>query len=553
MRFKSTPKTEKIKLFRIALLASALIACTKFSVADIKITLDPMDGSSVSDIVKIAARVESVADIDRVEFKLDQKEVIISRSVPYQFVWDTIKDTEGQHSLAITAFDSKGESKLITAAFKVDNDLNLGGDALAAKAKSAHEQGKEEDAVRYIRRALKAAPGNLTASLLSAEIAASVSDWNQAAGTLEKADGLEKSAEALHKLSTYKIMQALMPQNSAQLEEGLAAAVDYRRKSEALNVDMVRQKYSDSSVASCIVNGDALLQAGRFSEAAVVYMKPGDPLSVPTSLTARLGLAFTLDNRPEETFTLFRPLFRAKMNDTAIDTVQGLTLLRTGQFEASRAAISKALLEHVPGAEIVSSLISLTEGKKSLANGEALSASAKLGESADAAYAVAITSTDPHIADSSLINAMTLSPLQPGPYLEMATRILQQKRPDKFDQAYQLIELSLSLDKENIRAKLMRTLLLLEQNKINIAESVIADLTKKKINTPDYLATLAVYWNVKHNPEFANRSMAAARKLDAVHFSFDLPGTPLDLLNILNRKIHYRTGAFLGTSSLFTH
>ncbi len=540
---------------RFVLVISIFLLCIDAGTcfADIKITLEPIGGSSVSDVVTVVARVVSTADVDRVEFKLDKREAVVSKSVPYQYIWDTIKDTEGEHTLAVSVYDSKGDSTSISAAFIIDNDIKSGAESLALKAKSAHEQGKDEDASRFIRRSLKASPGNLSASMTASEIAASMSDWTLAVDALEKSVSLDKSIEALQKLTVFKIMQSLMPQNTAHLEEGLAAAVDYRRKADNLNIELIRQKSSDTSAASFIALGDALMQAGKFNEAGLTYEKAGDSSNAPTALTARIGLAFTLDNRLQETFALFRPLYRAKKNDSAIDTVQGLALLRLGQFDASRTIISKALTEHIAGAEIVSALITLTEGKKSLAYGEALSASTKLGESADAAYAVALTATDPHISDRSLISALTLSPLQTGPYLEMASRILLQKRPDKFDQAYQLIELSLSLDKDSLRAKLMRTLLLLEQNKVNIAETLLANLAKKKTNTPDYLMTLAVYWNMKHNAELSNRSLEAARKMDSTLFKFDLPSTPLELLFILNRKIHYRTDSFLSLASLFMH
>ncbi len=541
-----------IEIIRVTLLVLLLAVSTVSSFADMNLTLTPADGSKISDITNIVVRIQSTADVDRVEFKLDQKEAVVSKSVPYQFVWDTIKYTEGNHTLLITAFDTKGESKSVSAGFIIDNDLKTGAASYAAQAKTALDQGKPEDASRLIHRALKAEPGNLAASLLSGEIAAATSDWDSAVSALEKSIGLNSSQLALQRLSNYKIQQTLMPQNSAHLEEGFTAAIDYRRKAESLNIDQVRAKNLDNSAASCTSNGDALLQAGRYSDAAAEYAKAGNPLSVPTALTAREGLALTLDNRTEEVYSLFRSLYRAKMNDSAIDTVQGLALLRTGQFDAARMAITKALAENIPGAEIVSAYISLEESKKSLANGEALSAAQKLGDSGDSAYAVAISSTDAHIADRSLVSAITLSPFQTGPYLELATRQLLQKRPDKYDQAYQLIQLSLALEKDNLRAKLMRTLLLLDQNKVAVAETVLTDLAKMKVKTPDYFMTVAVYWNIKDNAEQTRLNMEAARKMDPAHFQFDLPPSPMVLLMHLNRKTHYRVDAFLTPASLFS-
>ena len=94
---------------RFVLVISIFLLCIDagMCLADIKITLEPIGGSSVSDVVTVVARVVSPADVDRVEFKLDKREAVVSKSVPYQYIWDTIKDTEGEHTLAVSVYDSK--------------------------------------------------------------------------------------------------------------------------------------------------------------------------------------------------------------------------------------------------------------------------------------------------------------------------------------------------------------------------------------------------------------------------------------------------------------
>src|SRR5690348_8573382 len=79
--------------------------------ADITLTTDLKNGDKVSDIAKIVAHADSPDGIDKVAFKVDAEAPVAVASVPYEFAWDTIKTTEGPHTLAITAYSSNGQSK----------------------------------------------------------------------------------------------------------------------------------------------------------------------------------------------------------------------------------------------------------------------------------------------------------------------------------------------------------------------------------------------------------------------------------------------------------
>ena len=182
--------------------------------ADIKLKLDSKTGDSISDIVKIVAHADSTDNIDKVEFYVDDQLRFTAPSVPYVFTWDTIPDKEGMHTLAVTAFDGNGQTKKLSITLNIDNELALGGDALAKKAGDALKANDLPGALKYCRRTLKADPGNADGSRVLAGIYASENDWNRAVVALEKSKIVATDATTMLELATYKMRRALQPENT---------------------------------------------------------------------------------------------------------------------------------------------------------------------------------------------------------------------------------------------------------------------------------------------------------------------------------------------------
>src|SRR5579863_2314363 len=94
-----------------ALCAVLLLMAASAARAEFKLSVDLKDGDKIHDISKIVAHADSSDGIDKVEFYVDDQLKSTAQGVPYTLTWDTIPDTEGKHTLAITAYDSNGQTK----------------------------------------------------------------------------------------------------------------------------------------------------------------------------------------------------------------------------------------------------------------------------------------------------------------------------------------------------------------------------------------------------------------------------------------------------------
>ncbi len=307
----------------VALWAFALLFTSGLAAhAEFKLTLDLKDGAKIHDVQKIVAHADSSDGIDKVEFFVDDQLKATATGIPYTLTWDTIADIEGKHTLAITAYDSNGQTKKITVALEIDNELSLGAEALAKKAHDALDAGDTVTAVNYSRRSLKAEPGNVLASRVTAALAARDGDWAKAATVLEAANGYDADPSALHELATYKFRRAMMPENASTLVASIQSYVDLRQK--AADMATVRVKAKDAAAHEAI--GDALLQAGHYKDAQLEYQKTGD--NMPISTANKLALAYTLQDNIELAVAFIRPLIQEKRADKVTRALYGLALLR---------------------------------------------------------------------------------------------------------------------------------------------------------------------------------------------------------------------------------
>ena len=559
---RAFPRRRTYSLAAFAALCGLLLAAPAFA-AEIKLTLDQKDGEKVSDIVKIAARAESEDGIDKVEFKLDDQEPFVDTSTPYEYEWDTTRQTvkEGAHTLSVTAFDANGKTKRVAISLEVDNQLAEGGEALAQKGLEALA-GKEYDtAIKFGRRALKADPVNLSAARVVAAVYGARADWPKAIAALDKQEKLETSADAMRELASYRMRRALIPENTANFFAELVEIDTLRRKAVALDVQETTRRNTPASGKPTAQNieaiGDALLNAGRFHEAALEYGKAATADEAAQSLINRYALALTLDNRPMEAISYLKPLVRAKKSDAATRAVYGLALLRSQQFAAARDMVKADVADQFPAALILSAYAESSLGNAKEAAAQAKDAVALVPNAGDAHYAQALAlstlrdNKNSIDSDNANARALSLAPFQSGPYLDYATRLLALRRQDRYDQALNLTDFVLKYEPEHIGAKMMQAMVYLQTNRAAEAEPVLTFLKNKEGKAPDVLMALAVYWNVKGNGGLTTQYMAAARKADPERFDPNTPEAPMQYLFNMNRKLQYRVSPFLTLSSLY--
>src|SRR5262249_26294335 len=90
----------------ICLVLAVCVQAKLFRAPTVKFVLE--DGAKVSDRATITVKAATPDDsgIEKVEFYVDNKLRFTDTSVPYEYEWDTLADTEGTHAIKAIAFDA---------------------------------------------------------------------------------------------------------------------------------------------------------------------------------------------------------------------------------------------------------------------------------------------------------------------------------------------------------------------------------------------------------------------------------------------------------------
>ncbi len=536
---------------RLATLAALMIGASLPSLADVKITSELKDGDKVSDVAKVLARVDSTEGVDKVEFRVDDTLRYTDTSQPYVYDWDTLSDTEGEHTVTITGYDSNGVSKRITLKLVVDNEISSGAQALGEKAQEALEQKDEAAAFRYAKRSQKAEKGALLGSRVSAKIYASHSEWAQAIDSLEKASGLEENPAALKELAGYKIQRALRPENT-NFAADFTSVAELRRKAAEKDIAAVKAKNVVSenkpTVEQITPIGDALLNNGKFGDAHTEYSLLG--YEQGNAIDARRALSSVLQDKVEEGEGILRPLLRAKTDDAPVRAVHGLALLRRHLFTEARAAVAKDLLDQYPAALIVASYADSALGKRREALSEAKDVITLYPAAGEAYYAASLASADLRESDKLLGKALALSPFQPGPLNNYTARVAVSKRNDRYDQALNLTDLTLKYYPDNYFAKLIQAMVYVQTKKDREAQTALNLLSKLNKDAPETKMAFAVYFEANNNTSESARWADFTRKTDS-RMDRPLPPRPTEYLDWINRQLFFRAEPFLSLDTLY--
>jgi tetratricopeptide (TPR) repeat protein len=538
----------------IALGCGLLLLAGRPARADVTLTLDAKNGDKISDIYTLVARANSPDGIDKVEFRIDDQLRYTDTSVPYSYDWDTLADTEGPHNVSVTAFDSQGKSQRVTLSLVIDNELNLGASALAAKAEEALQSKDSEAALRYSRRALKADPTDLEANRVLASIYASRQDWNKAIAALEKAKIPDDATDMRMQLAAYRMQRALLPENAANFVTDYQAITELRHKVADIAVEKAQAQNTEDKPEAHIAVGDALLNAGHYHEAAVEYSKCGDPETSPVACTNRLALAYVFEGRTSNALPLLRTLKRQNRDDAATHAIEGLILLRAHQFKEALAAVQPDIAGRAPGALVIAAFANTALGNTQAAQTSAKAAAELVPESGDTQYALAVASSDAREAVPALHRALALAPFRSGPVLDYAARLVLIKNPsrDRIDQALNVTDMVLKNEPDNISAQLLEALLYLQSDRVDEVKPILEAVLKQDSTGTDALLTGVAYERAKDNTAGINQFLNAVRKQEPDRYpDLGRMRQPLTFLQYIYAQAHYRPGAFLTVATLF--
>ncbi len=546
-----------VQVARGVLLAFSLVLALASAPAsaDITLSLDFKDGDHIADVVKVVAHADSPDGINLVAFKVDDRAPYTHDSVPYVYNWDTIKDTEGPHSLTVTATDTKGGTKTVKVDLVIDNELSQGAPVLAQKGLDALAARDLDTATRYSRRSLKAEPGNIAAVRLQGAIAAYRKDWEAAVTAFDGAKGLDTNVAALQELASYRLARAMQPGSAVDFFGEIQSAETLRHKAADLVVAQVMEANKPASgkptVDNDIAIGDALMNAARYKEALAYYGHNALANDAPVPLVNRYGLAEIMDDRPADVEAILRPLMITNRADAVTRAVYGLALLRRQRFTEARSAVEQDVANQVPAALVIAAYADMSLGKRHDAQNEAHDAITQTKGAAEANYALALAAGTVDEQEPPLARAIGQALFQPGPLLFYAANSAAMRKQEKYDLALNLTDLALTQDPGNLNARITQVLVYLQTQQVKKAEVILADLYKNFRHEPDVAMTMAVYWNVKGDAALVRQYMNEARMLDPKQFDFQVIQDPIMYLSTLNRRLHYRPDPFLSVGTLY--
>lgn len=516
--------------------------------ANVQIILEKKDGDKISDVATIVVKALSNDGIDKVEFRVDDQLKSTDTSTPYTYDWDTIVDTEGEHTLSITAYDSNGVSKRTTVKLVIDNEIGGGVAGVLEKARAALADKDYEATVRFCRRVIKAEPTNVEGARALAGAYSLKKDWNRAVAALEKAPTIEESLGGMQDMAYYRIQRALLPENSANFFNDFVKTDETKHKIGTLMVKEAIKKSATDSIGI----GDALYNSGRFAEAVAEYQKVGSKEESPKPAIARLALAYIAIGQYDQAQRLIRPIVRAKKDDASLRAVYALSLLHTRQPEEARAILDKDLADQVPASLIVGAFTATLLGKRREAVGYAQDAVSLVPKASEAHYALALASSDLRLAEAEMLQTMAMNSAHPGPLLNYAGRIATSKRTDRYELSLNLTDFVLKAYPESFQAKQLQALIYLQTKKIGDAEPLLRLLIPIDGKAPDFMMTLAVYYEVKGDGAQSVRMLEQIRKVDPKNFDNVVTApSPIKHIDYINRVWLYRAGFYLNPSTLF--
>jgi tetratricopeptide (TPR) repeat protein len=521
----------------VALAGAAIPACAQ----DLAVRLEPADGATLTDVVKVAAKVSGADDdgVEKVEFFVDGQARSTDTSTPYELEWDTLKDPEGAHTVVAKATDAKGRTAEAKATYTLDNQLTKGAEFHADAALEAIKGGSIETARKAARRALQVDPGNLKAARAMAGILRSQREYGKAIEVLLAASMPATETAARQELVALRMLTA---DASDTLEEFLASASQAAMEQQRLNEARIAAA-GDTPEAK----GDAYYQSRNWNQAVRAYQEAGSADEAPVATVNRLLLTYIRARRMKEADGVLRTLRQTQRGDATTRALEGLYLLANHQVVKAREAVQTGLEAGGYLATLVAIYAEMAMGHKPKAS-EML---AKINE-ADAgrpevAMIRAYLVTDVFDLKAALLACNALDPSSPETYVIRAYQMFLSKEPKPYEKGDALLEMARKMDPEDRMAKMASAVSFLVQKRHQEAEPFLAKVRELEPGAPDAMVAQALLFSYQDKTSLITDLLNKAMKIDDLRWNDVYVPTAADLLT---RVYRYRFQPIITPSAL---
>jgi tetratricopeptide (TPR) repeat protein len=499
------------------------------------VKFDLADGATVSDVITIVVRASGASDINKVDFTVDGQAKATSTSVPYSFTWDTLNETEGEHTIGATATDEKGETGSATLKVVVDNELSKGADYHADAALAAIKAGDVKLAAARARRALKIDPANLRAARALAGIYRQQGELDRAVEVLEKANIPDSDTEARADLVALHILKADAAESSADfLKEADAAMAVYRQ----LQAARAAAAKGGTGPTAAIKRGDIEFAARNWQAAVDAYQSCGSPEDAPMEAVNRLALTFMSAGRMKEADVLLKQLARLKRADAVTRSLQGLFYLYAGQIDRVGETVQEGVENNLLPALLVASYADLASKQGRRAGTRAEQAFSLAPELPEVLLLRAYVLPDPLDARKALTQALERNPLLPEAYALHGYQTMLTRDAKRFQAAEELFAFALKIDPKNHYALMGDAIALIGQNRPNDADPMVAQLAAQAPDAPDVHVLKALLYRYQDKSLQITAELEAARKFDEVRWNFVFVPTPDEMARNVYRYLY---------------
>ncbi|RMH07183.1 MAG: hypothetical protein D6697_09180 [Armatimonadetes bacterium] len=301
------------------------------------ISLNLENGTTVKGTVKLVARVQSDLLVERVEFAVDGVLREVDESTPYEYEWDTVADSEGEHVLKITAFLEGNKSVTKELKVIIDNGVAQGAAHHYQQAREAFAEGKFEEALYHTRVALKADSAHREARVLQIQ---TLLRLGRAAEADDAVEDLARLYPDFMETQELRVAASLRRARNARNErEILRNAIDARHK-----INQMRLKaLGDSDASDAVINRTLLTMTEGVTGAtidALLRLTEREPSN--TRYLNMLAYAYLRAGRLRDVMVITNTAMRRGAADDYTYAIRGLAAALLNETREQERAFEEA-------------------------------------------------------------------------------------------------------------------------------------------------------------------------------------------------------------------
>ncbi|MBL8067063.1 MAG: hypothetical protein JNM28_01305 [Armatimonadetes bacterium] len=339
-------------MFAKRLLGTALlIGVASLSMAAISMTANVQNGQTIGGTFTFDVKVTSDALVTSVEFYVGDDLRSTDQSTPYQYVLDTLNESEGNFTITIQAYNTNQESVKKTFTLKIDNGLDKGVGYHVDRANQLTRDGKYREAIDEARIALKIDKNSNAARMAMARA-------NYATGTFDLAqkyaedtlasDPNNQEAKSLLSAINLRRVFALNTTNPTERNEAVAKSLKFAAANSAAVLNDIADKAGMKADSDAI---DANLAAFRYVPIAALLRPDWEKNLDNPGVINRFLYALIMGGRTEEANKVWAKFEKYGSPDGYSYALRAVLSQITGDTTGAEGAEKEVILDN-PNADI---------------------------------------------------------------------------------------------------------------------------------------------------------------------------------------------------------